>query len=103
MRRGSHLHKETQGNTQTWLPVQAIVPDIPGRRCFTNGSWKNQDVHRDKGGKNIYFIIKGCVSFYLEIFELNFILILPIACFGVMFELLFWCFANVDATKMIKR
>ena len=49
MRRGSHLHKETQGNTQTWLPVQAIVPDIPGRRCFTNVSWKNQDVHSRQG------------------------------------------------------
>ena len=28
----------TQGIEQTRLPVQAIVPDIPGRWCFTDGS-----------------------------------------------------------------
>ena len=30
----------TQGINQSWLPVEAIVPSIPGRCCFTDGSWK---------------------------------------------------------------
>ena len=39
----------TKGIEQTRLPVQAIVPDIAGRWCFTKGSWKNQDFHLGQG------------------------------------------------------
>ena len=35
----------TQEINQTRLPVEAIVLSIRGRWCFTDGSWKNQEIY----------------------------------------------------------
>ena len=39
----------TQGIDQTRLPVEATVLFIPGRRCFTDGSWKIQETYSGQG------------------------------------------------------
>ena len=39
----------TQGINQTRLPVEATIPFIPGRWCFTDGSWKNQKIYLAQG------------------------------------------------------
>ena len=38
-----------QGINHTQLPVPSIVPTIPSRWCFTDGSWKNQDIYSGQG------------------------------------------------------
>ena len=41
----------TRGFDHTRVPVKQILPSIHGRWCFTDGSWKNQEMKsfRDKG------------------------------------------------------
>ena len=41
--------KLTQGTDHMRLPVNAITPSIPGRWCFTDGSWKNQESYSRQG------------------------------------------------------
>ena len=42
-------NSQNQGMDHTRLPVPAAILTIPGRWCFTDGSWKNQDIYSGQG------------------------------------------------------
>ena len=46
----------THGINQARLPVETTVPSIPGRWCFTDGSWKN---HETYSGQVWYSTLEG--------------------------------------------
>jgi len=42
-------NSQTQGMDRTQVPVPLTIPSIPGRWCFTDGSWKNEDRYSGEG------------------------------------------------------
>ena len=42
-------NSQTQGMDRTQVPVQLTISSIPGRWCFTDGSWKSEDIYLGQG------------------------------------------------------
>ena len=42
-------NSQTQSTDRTQVPVPLAIPSIPGRWCFTDGSWKTEDKYSGQG------------------------------------------------------
>ena len=42
-------NSQTHSTDRTQVPVPLAIPSIPGRWCFTDGSWKTEDKYSGQG------------------------------------------------------